>query len=59
MEQMEFLEKLDVNNGKALNIAELTLTALENELENIDVVSSLEVICDYLNMNNRMFDQNI
>lgn len=53
------IQEINGNNIKALNIAALTLTALENDLEKIDVISSLEVICDYLKCNDRIFDQNM
>lgn len=47
----EVIMNLDANNHKALEICNLTLTALDNSFENIDVITSLEVIRDYLQMN--------
>ena len=50
-------KELDSNNRKALGIASLTLKALENGLEEIDVECSLEVVCDYLKSNDHIFDE--
>ena len=53
----EIIMDLDNNNHKALEICNLTLTALDNGLDNIDVIASLEVIRDYLKTNNKIFSK--
>ena len=55
----EFIVKLDENNTKALSVASLALKALENGLDDVDVIACLEVIVDYLKLNYRIFDQNM
>lgn len=52
----EMILEIDSNNEKALGIASTTLIALENGLDNIDVICSLEVIRDYLKNNHTIFD---
>lgn len=53
----ECIEKIDDNNTKAFSIIELIIKALENGIDNFDVVSNLEVIRDYLKSNNTIFDR--
>lgn len=55
----EVIKRIDTNNEKALGIVSLTLTALENGLDGIDPINSLEVIRDYLKTNSTIFDQNM
>lgn len=48
--------KIDANNYKALTVARLMKYAIENGLDDFDVVGALEVICDYLTHNDKIFD---
>ena len=52
----EKLTKLDRNNSKALELTHLMITALENGIDNFDVVSNLEIVRDILRSNNLVFD---
>lgn len=53
------LEKLDVNNMKALAVVQILLFALMHECMNdFDVTSVLEVIQDYLIDSNAFFNMN-
>ena len=52
----ETIEKIDCNNIKAFSITELVIKALENGIDDFDVISNLEVIRDYLKSNNLIFD---
>ena len=52
----EKLAKLDRNNSKALELTHLIITALENGIDNFDVVSNLEIVRDILRNNNLVFD---
>ena len=54
----ETISLLDTNNRKAYGIAALTVKALDNGLDDIDCINSLEVICDYLKKNDTVFDVN-
>lgn len=54
----DLINTIDTNNRKALGVASTTLSAVENGLE-VDFISCLEVICDYLKSNHAIFDQNI
>ena len=49
-------EKVDRNNIKAFSITELIIKALENGIDDFDVISNLEVVRDYLKSNNLIFD---
>lgn len=51
----EIFTNLDTNNHKAMEVCRLTIKALENELEDVNVISSLEVIFDYLKTNDDVF----
>lgn len=46
---------VDNNNYKALTVAKLMKYAIENGLDDVDVVGTLEVICDYLTHNDKIF----
>ena len=48
--------EIDNNNYKALTVARLMKYAIENGLDDFDVVGTLEVICDYLTNNDKIFD---
>lgn len=52
----EILNKIDVQNMKALGVASLAVEAAENGLE-VDLVNALEVVIDYLSDNNATFNQ--
>jgi len=54
----EFIEKIDCNNRKALNIVNLAISPLE-EGEQIDVITILESIKDYLKSNDVIFAENM
>lgn len=50
--------KIDENNMKALSVTKLLLNAVECGHTNIDYISLVEVIHDYLQMNDKIFDEN-
>ena len=53
------IEKLDVNNMKALAVVQILLFAITHESVNdFDIISILEVIQDYLIDNNSFFNMN-
>ena len=52
----QIIETIDDNNTKALNIIQLLIVAMENSLEDFDVISNLEVVRDYLKSNYKIFD---
>ena len=52
-----FIHTIDENNRKALNVAMLSLQAVENGIEGVDFASILEVIIDYLKSNDKIFDK--
>lgn len=56
MFNQELISKIDNNNIKAFSITELIIKALENGIDDFDVVSNLEVVRDYLKSNNLIFD---
>ena len=58
MFEKETIEKIDDNNRKALNIVSLAISPLE-EGEQIDVVTILESIRDYLKSNDVIFAENM
>ena len=51
------IHRIDENNRKALSVAMLSLQAVENGNEGVDVTSALEVIIDYLKSNDKIFDK--
>lgn len=52
-----YIHTIDENNRKALNVAKISLYAMENGHEGVDVTSALEVIIDYLKSNDKIFDK--
>ena len=53
------IEKIDINNMKALAITQALLFALTHgDVNDFDVTSTLEVIQDYLADNNEFFNVN-
>lgn len=51
------IDRLDVNNTKALELTHLIITVLENGMEDgIDIVSNLEIVRDILKANSVIFD---
>ena len=53
------LEKLDVNNMKALAVIQVLIFALmHGHVDDFDITTSLEVIQDYLIDNNAFFNLN-
>ena len=52
----QIIETIDDNNTKALNVTQLLIVAMENSLEDFDVISNLEVVKDYLKSNYKIFD---
>lgn len=53
----EIMEKIDNNNVKAFSITELVIKALENGIDDFDVITNLEIVRDYLKSNNTIFDK--
>ena len=53
---MNNFEILDANNRKALNVVHTALVFLDNGLEGMDIVEILEVVRDYLKINDKIFD---
>lgn len=51
------IETIDNNNTKAFSITDLVIKAMENGIEDFDVVSTLEVVRDYLKSNYTTFDK--
>lgn len=51
--------KIDLNNMKALGILKHVLYCVDNggDMNNLDIVTTLEAVLDYLIDNNRMFNQ--
>jgi hypothetical protein len=53
------IEKIDVNNMKALAVVQALLFAITHGyVGDFDIISSMEVIQDYLNDNNDFFNKN-
>ena len=53
----QIIETIDDNNTKALSIIHLLISALENGIDDVDVISNLEVVRDYLKSNYMIFDK--
>lgn len=51
------INKIDENNMKALSVTETLLHAVESGHENIDYISLIGVIHDYLKANDKIFDE--
>jgi hypothetical protein len=52
------IDKIDENNMKALSVVKSLLYAVECGHEDIDYISLVGVIHDYLQMNDKIFDEN-
>ena len=52
----QVIDKIDGNNTKAFNIVHLLISALENGIDDVDVISNMEVVRDYLHSNYKIFD---
>ena len=52
-----YVHTIDENNRKALSIAKLSLHAVESGCESCDFESALEVVIDYLKLNDKIFDK--
>lgn len=50
------INKIDENNMKALSIVNTLMYAIESGYDNIDYISIVGVIRDYLQSNNKIFD---
>lgn len=50
------IDKIDCNNTKALELTHLIITALENGLDEFDIISNLEIVRDILKSNSATFD---
>jgi hypothetical protein len=52
-------KKIDLNNMKALGILKHILYCIDNggDMNNLDIVTTLEAVLDYLVDNNKMFNQ--
>jgi hypothetical protein len=51
------IDKIDENNMKALSIVNALLFAIESGFDDIDYISVVNVIHDYLTMNDKIFDE--
>lgn len=56
---MSIIEKLDLNNMKALGILKHILFCLDNggDIRSLDIVTTLEAVLDYLVENNKIFNE--
>lgn len=54
-----FKYTIDENNAKALNLTTLLLYALNHEYESVNVVTSVEMIRDYLMANEQIFIEHL
>ena len=52
------INKIDENNMKALSVTKLLLNAVECGHADVDYISLVGVIHDYLQMNDKIFDEN-
>ena len=50
---------VDENNSKALSVVTLLLFALDNGCDNVNVVTSIEMIRDYLVDNEKIFIEHL
>lgn len=51
------INKIDENNMKALSIVKTLLFAVESGCEDIDYLSIISVLHDYLQSNDKMFNE--
>jgi hypothetical protein len=52
------INKIDENNMKALSVVKSLLHAVESGCDDIDYLSLVGVIYDYLKANDKLFDEN-
>ena len=52
------INKIDENNMKALSVVKSLLHAVESGCDDIDYLSLVGVIHDYLKANDKLFDEN-
>lgn len=52
------IDKIDENNMKALSVVKSLLYAVECGCDDIDYISLIGVIHDYLKENDKIFDEN-
>lgn len=52
------INKIDENNMKALSITKILLHAIECGHDDIDYLSAIGIIYDYLRLNDKLFDEN-
>ena len=52
------INKIDENNMKALSVTKTLLHAVESGHDDIDYISLVGVIHDYLKANDKIFDEN-
>lgn len=52
------INKIDENNMKALSVTKLLLDAVEGGYTDIDFISLVGVIHDYLQLNDKIFNEN-
>jgi hypothetical protein len=52
------INKIDENNMKALSVTKVLLHAVECGNDDIDYISLISVIHDYLQSNDKIFDEN-
>ena len=50
------INKIDENNMKALSVVNTLMYAIEGGHDDIDYISIVSVIRDYLQLNNKIFD---
>lgn len=54
-----YIHAIDQNNMKALAVAKGLLATVEGGHTDVDFISLLEIVCDYLELNNKLFNENI
>lgn len=52
------IDKIDENNMKALSVVKTLLHAVECGYDDIDYISLIGVIHDYLQLNDKIFNEN-
>jgi hypothetical protein len=51
------INKIDENNMKALSVTKILLHAIECGYEDIDYISAISIIYDYLQSNDKIFNE--
>lgn len=54
-----YIHTIDENNMKALSVAKGLLQAAECGRFDVDFISLLGIICDYLQSNDNLFNENV